>query len=382
MRQRILYVISNAAYFGTHYLALAKKAQKSGYEVAVAIGIEKGDASVEKAYGVIQQAGISVFPLKFFQRDSLSFRNALKSFSELKRIYRQYDPVITHHISLKLGILGSLAAYFAKVPIAINTLGGLGYIFTDYADLKPSEKKFKQLWQFLIKSILKFIGRRAHFIVQNHDDKAIIASLCRHVHLVPGAGVSLKDFPSSPLPSHPPFYVVCLARLIKEKGIDEFVQAAAILKEKIGDGIEFILYGTPDPSNPQSFTAKDIEKWQKIVHWRGFCDYVAKAYQESHIVVLPSYREGLPKSLLEAASCARAIVTTDVPGCRDVVIHDHNGLHVPIRNAKALADAIESLIANPSLCAHMGRMGRIHVEKSFTDVFIFQKILSLYAQLS
>jgi glycosyltransferase involved in cell wall biosynthesis len=167
--------------------------------------------------------------------------------------------------------------------------------------------------------------------------------------------------------------------MLWDKGIEEFVKAAKILKEKKIDAT-FLLYGTPDPENPTSIPEDRIQSWQDagIIIWKKHCEDVAKAYADCHIAVLPSYREGLPKSLLEAASCGRPIVTTDVPGCREVVIHGENGLLVEAQNSIALAESLMVLCENKALRERMGEAGRKRVEQFFRDKLIHEETIKLY----
>lgn len=376
MKHRILYITSSDSYFCSHRMALAKQASEEGYEVAVATV-----CSGLKEY--IQQNGIRVFSLNhYLKKASFSILNIYRFLKELKKIYHTFKPNIVHHIALKITILGSFVAIFCKIPVVVNTLGGLGYIFTKNPKAAIFERCYKIFLRFIISGSLYFLGKKNNvfFIVQNDEDMKFLEKFSPRIHLVPGSGVSIKKYPLTKLPPYPPIVVICVSRLLREKGIYEFAEAAKILNNK---DVEFVLYGAPDPENPSSLTKEEINVWvnQGFIKWEGFCSDVAKAYRTAHIAVLPSYREGFPKSLLEAASCGRPIVTTDIPGCNDMVINEKNGLLVPVGDGRALAEAIKRLAQNPELMCQMGQAGRKRVETFFSDTIINLATLKLYKKL-
>lgn len=372
----LLFLIGEDSAFCSHRLNLGKAALKAGFKVAIATRCHHHAEQ-------ISNAGIDVFPLQHFTRGGLNPWQQFLSLKELYKIYKHVKPDIVHHVALKPVIFGTLIARLTRVPKIINALGGLGYLFIP--DQKKSNFK-KNALRLLVCQFLKrlFSKPNVTLILQNQDDinslkKFNCITPSTKISLIRGAGVNMVDFPVTPMPPAPPVIIACVSRMLWDKGIGELVKAAKRLREK-NISFQILLWGTPDPQNPATITEPELKAWHDsgIIVWKGFCSDVAKAYQECHIAVLPSYREGLPKSLLEAASCARPIITTDVPGCREVVQHNVNGLLVPVRNEKALADALELLIQDEALRLKMGLEGRKRVELYFEESIIHEQTLALY----
>jgi glycosyltransferase involved in cell wall biosynthesis len=219
-------------------------------------------------------------------------------------------------------------------------------------------------------------------IFQNPDDRDILLSLGAlgkaDPYIIRGSGVVLCEYPYLPEPEEEKFVVVMAARLLRDKGVFEFVEAARLLRNR-GLCVQMRLIGSPDPGNPTSVTQRDVENWRQegVVELLGFRRDVAAQYAAANIVCLPSYREGLPKSLVEAAACGRAVVTTDVPGCRDAIFPSETGLLVPVKNAKDVADAIQKLVEEPALRHQMGAAGR----KLAEDAFAIEKIVELHINI-
>ncbi len=385
-QKKLLFLVSEDSYFCSHRLSLGKAALKAGFKVAIATRCHNHAEQ-------IQRIGIEVFPLKNFTRTGLNPFRQLCLIWELYQIYKTYKPHIVHHVAIKPVILGSLIARLCGVPKIINALGGLGYLFTDVEDPTKEQTKKQGKSKFIKKLLLRqgvsysfkkiFSQANSILILQNQDDlETLIKKKCvstKQVRIIRGAGISTEDFPMLPFPPSQPIIITCVSRMLWDKGIGELVKAAQILQEK-NYPIQVILYGTPDPENPASIPLWQLHAWetQKTITWKGHCSNVASAYANCHIAVLPSYREGLPKSLLEAASCGRPIVTTDVPGCRDVVINGDNGFLVPAKDSMALADALILLSQNEALRISMGKKGRERVETFFRDAIIHQQTLALY----
>ncbi len=367
--KKILFLVSEDSYFCSHRLNLGRAAQKAGYEVAVATKITKHQKK-------IQAAGITIFPLKHFTRAGLNPIRQCLLLLELRKIYKTYKPDIVHQVAMKPVILGSLVALWCRVPVIINALGGLGYLFISKRGVLRALTC--KLFSFI------FSRRNTKLILQNEDDlNTLVKEHCisdlKKISIIRGAGIDTKAFPLTAFPDEPPVIIACITRLLWDKGIGELVAAAKILQEK-NIAAKVILYGLPDPENPASITREQVRKWHDagVITWQGHCDNVAQAYTNCHIAVLPSYREGLPKTLLEAASCGRPIVTTDVPGCREVVKDGENGLLVPAKDSTALANALITLSQNKTLRTQMGRAGSMRVEHYFADKHIHEQILSLY----
>ena len=227
--------------------------------------------------------------------------------------------------------------------------------------------------------------KKSYILFQNPDDRALFTQYKiiypKHAFIIKGSGVDLQQFNSTPIPKGQ-IKVILIARMLWDKGIREFVDAATIL-HKQGVIAEFILVGSVDPGNPKSILTEQLKQWHSdgVVNWLGEQSNIAQLLIESHIVVLPSYREGLPKSLIEAAAAGRAIVTTDVPGCREVVQDGENGFLVPVRDAKELAAAIKKLINNPGLLITMGKKSRLIAEQEFSIDQVVSKTLGIYSKI-
>lgn len=384
---KLLYLVSDDRYFCSHRLSLARAAVEKGYQVAVATRCTEKDRSHYQS--LIEQQGIRVYPLQHFNRAGLHPWRQMKTLFELIRIYRDFKPDVVHHVAVKPVLLGSFVAQWCKIPKIINALGGLGYLFTETSSDLPLLQKIKKMFLFsFVCKCYRWAFSRPNTIVllQNQDDKTVLIQQgcvkTNKVVIIPGSGIDTNAYPITSPPSSPPVIVSCISRMLWDKGIGELVTAAKILKsysQKLS--IKVLLYGMPDPENPASISKETLEKWhaEGYIEWRGFCDNVAKAYQECHIAVLPSYREGLPKSLLEAASCGRPIITTDVPGCREVVKEGENGMLVPVRDAERLADRIRILAQDEVLRIKMGELGRKRIEDYFSNESIHGDILSLYS---
>jgi len=374
-QKKILYFVSEADYFCSHRLHIALAALKASYQVALIANCNT--AAQQK----LEALGIRVFPLKYFKRSSLNPLHQIRSLLEIYCIYKRYKPHIVHQVALKPVIFGSWIASICGVPRVINALPGLGYLFTE------GGRFLKNMSQWLVLRIFKNIFSAPHstLILQNIDDQHYLIQQAalrpEQSVIIPGAGVNVNHYQVAPFPPTPPVRIVCVARLLWHKGIGELAKAAGLL-QAAGHPCEVILYGIPDPANPSSIPEATLKAWEQagLLRWAGHCGDVASAYANAHIAVLPSYREGLPKSLLEAASCGRPIVTSDVPGCRAIVQDEENGFLVPAHDAEALAKALTRLIADPFLRTRMGFAGRKRVEASFAEQSVQEKTLALYCE--
>lgn len=374
--RKLIYVVTEDWYFCSHRLSLAKEAVKQGYDVIVITQSSTCEALIEKS-------GIRLIPIKFKR----SGRNILKDFMTMRtllKIYQIEKPEIIHHISLKPSLYGSLMAilYCRKQSLqVVNTLTGLGYIFT-------SNKQTVRLLRFVIALLLRFVfsQKNSHLILQNRDDMSFLISSNianeDKVSLIRGSGVDVDVF-NLKKSERTTINIFLVARMLKDKGVEEFVAAASQLKISNGN-VRFILIGDSDIENPSAIRIKSLEKWvsEGMIEWWGKCDDMENIYQHADIVVLPSYREGLPKVLLEAAACGLPIVATDVPGCREIVQDGINGILVPVKNSDALAIAIKKLIDEPELRESMGVKGRELVEKEFSQDKVIKETLALYEKIS
>ncbi len=368
---RLLFLVTEDWYFCSHRLPLACAARDAGFDVAVATRVT--------AHGErIRAAGLRLIPLRLRRSGRNPWRE-LMAIAEITRLYRAEKPDIVHHVALKPVLYGSLAARIAAIPSVVNALAGMGYVFT-------SGKLSARLLRPLVTLAFRLLLKRGRIILQNPDDRAALlkagVALPEQITLIRGSGVDTAHFTPVPEPDAAVPLVVLPARMLWDKGVGEFVAAAHMLRDE-GLAARFMLAGERDPDNPAAIPAAQLEIWRAagIVEWSGRQEDMARLLAQSHIVCLPSYREGLPKALLEAAASGRAIVATDVPGCREAVRHGVNGLLVPARDAAALADALRRLILDPALRREFGQRGRARAEKEFSVEKITAETLALYREL-
>ena len=374
--KRLLIVVNTLGFFLSHRLAIAIAARDSGYEVHVA-GTEAGtDIDVIEGHGFTAHR----LPLA---RSSLSPFRELASVRTLHDLYRRLRPSIVHHVTIKPVLYGTMVARMARVPAVVNAIAGLGHVFVDEPGLKGAAG------QFAIRQAYRRILRHPNMriIFQNADDQTLFRASeigrSDQYRLISGSGVELDLFRSTP-ESPAPLLVILPARMLYAKGVGDFVSAAAMLRNE-GSTARFALVGDCDPGNPSSVPREVITKWVEtgVVEWWGYRSDMQEVMRQSHVVCLPSYyREGLPKALIEAASSSRPIVTTDTPGCRDVVSHGENGFLVPPRDVPALADALRTLLADADLRQKMGRCGRSRAEDQFSIQSIVKEHLDLYQELT
>lgn len=301
----------------------------------------------------------------------------------LRGVFRREQPDLVHSFTIKCAVYGSLAARAAGVPARVNAVAGLGYVF-----ISPSLRA--RLLRPAVKTLLRAAlgGAGARLILQNPDDVALFehAALvdASAVRLVRGSGVDCSRFVAALRQRAPgaPMRVLLAARLLWDKGMGEFIAAARQLKAQ-GRPIRFLVAGTPDPGNPASIDEAQVRAWvdEGLIEWLGHVQDMPSLFASVDVTVLPSYREGLPKSLIEAAACALPLITTDVPGCREVVTHERDGLLVPVRDADALATAIVRLHDDPDLAARLGRAARDKAMREFDERVVIAKTLAVYQSL-
>jgi glycosyltransferase involved in cell wall biosynthesis len=372
-RKKLLFFISEDWYFWSHRLSIAKAVRDSGWDVAITTRISNLKEDILKE-------NIKIFKLKQFKRRIQSPLKEFKSLLELLIIYRTFRPNIVHHVALKPVIYGTIAARLAGVDSIVNALAGLGFLFT-------SEGKNILFFKRAVLLLLRFLfnSRKVQLIIQNTDDLNLMLShnvvRKEQIVLIPGSGVDTQTFKPCPELSGLPV-VLLPSRMLWDKGVKEFVQAANLLNSD-GRMARFVLVGAPDQENPASITSDLIKKWESdgVIEWWGYRSDMTEVYSKSHIVCLPSYREGLPKVLLEAAATCRPIITTNTQGCKDVVCHGVNGFLVPVRNTEALVGALRTLLNNPTLRSSMGMRGRELVKNKFSQEKIVDKTIELYNTL-
>jgi len=373
-KKKLVFLVTELGYFCSHRLPLALAAQEAGFEVTVVANCQKRPALSRFEP---QLKGLHLYHLPFDRSRLNPFREA-KTLWQLWKAYRRIRPDIVHQVAFKPIVYGTLCARLLGIPRIVNALGGLGYLFTHQSVKSAVIKPFIALaFRILLNH------RRCVLILQNSDDVELMAPLVgRHtIRLIRGAGVNLDQFHPVEEPS-PPLKAVMASRLLWSKGIGELVEAARLLKGE-GVSLEVQVAGDPDPHNPASVPPETMAAWKKenVVTWLGACTDIAALYNQAHIAVLPSYyREGIPKALLEAAACGKPIVTTDAPGCREVVVSGENGLLVPPRDAVALAKALKTLVDYPDLRIRMGKLSRRKAEEEFAEEKVISQTLLIYTQ--
>lgn len=370
--KRLVFVVNNPAFFVSHRLSLARAAVRAGYDVHVAA--PPGD-------GIDEIRGVSAtFHTLRMRRGLRSPTTELQSIFELVRLYTRLRPDIVHHLTAKPILWGGAAARLSPVPAVVHAITGLGHLFSD-------EGLGAELMRRVV--LHGYRAACAHpnacVIFQNPDD---LAELLRHevlskaqAVLIPGSGVDAQLFSPSPEPDGDPVCVLP-ARLLYSKGLREFADAARRLKAE-GLRARFALVGPPDPENPSAISMSELNVWLSAQHleWWGEEQDMAGLFRRVHVVCLPSYREGAPRVLLEAAASGRAIVTTDVPGCREIVEHERHGILVPARDPVRLAEALRRLLESPEDRAKFGRAARDRILDGFTDVQVAERTLAVYDRL-
>ncbi|MEW6291342.1 MAG: glycosyltransferase family 4 protein [Thermodesulfobacteriota bacterium] len=370
---KLLFFVTEDWYFCSHRLPLAVAASNAGYEVVV---VTREDKHGDK----IRAANLKLIPINFRRRGANPFREII-FIRHLISLYQQEQPDIVHHIALKPVLYGALAARLVRVPCVVNALAGLGYLFSS------RQWKAKFLRPFVEKAFRILLNRRnSRTILQNPDDAVSLVhrGVVRkeRVALIRGSGVDLKTFFPVPEPEQVPI-VLLASRMLWDKGVGEFVKAAAVINEN-GIKARFVLVGVSDPENPASVPNTQLQKWHAdgVIEWWGHQENMPPIFAVSNICCLPtSYGEGVPKVLIEAASCGRAIVTTDAPGCREIVKNGENGFLVPIGNPVALVDALRRLIVEPNLRVQMGMRGREIAEADFSIEKVTSQTLDVYKDL-
>lgn len=364
---RLLYVVTEDWYFLSHRLPMARAARDAGFDVHVATRVSEGAAA-------IRAEGFTLHPVPFV-RGKLSPRGTLATIRSLCDIHRRIAPDIVHHVSLQSAVLGSFAA-FGRPARGIHALTGLGYTFTS-GGLKTL------LLRPAIGLLLRVLFNRSRqtALVQNPDDREGLLKIgiaATRIVTIPGSGVDTGKL--NPMPQPPePVTMAFVGRLLTDKGIRLLIEAHRLLRQR-GIGVDLLIAGTPDPANPASLSPDEAEALGREpgVTWLGHVRDIGGLWARAHIAVLPSRREGLPKSLLEAAACGRAMIATDVPGCREVVRPGESGLLVPYGDAAALADAIATLAASPGLRAQYGAAARRLAVERFSADAIGRQTVDLY----
>jgi glycosyltransferase involved in cell wall biosynthesis len=369
--RRLLYVANEDFAFLRNRLPMARAAREAGFEVHVATRVNKGA-------GAIAAEGFILHPIPF-QRGGLSPFAAFPTILALWRIENEIKPQLVHHSGLQCCVYGSVAAFGRKFS-KVNAITGLGYIFTSAT---WRTRLLKQSMRWLLPALLN--RRRSVVLVQNPDDRSALYDLGikrQRMVLIPGSGVDTDALQPLPEPEGPITFGFA-GRLLTDKGIRALVAAQTILRNQ-GQDANLIIAGNLDPANPASVSQEEVEEWNRRpgITWLGHIEDIVSLWRSCHLAVLPSHREGLPVSLLEAAACGRPMIATDAPGCREIVIEDQTGLLVPIEDPTALAQAIMRLAGSPELRARYGKAARQLVVDRLSAKIIGNAIVQLYDQLT
>lgn len=368
----ILYVVNNVNFFLLHRLSLAIEARENGFFVHVA-------APNECKTDVLKKHGFQFHKISMGRRTLAPWKE-IKSIYSLYSLYKLVQPDLVHHLTIKPVVYGSLVArLLPRKPHIVNAITGMGYVF-----IREDTVSYFLYWVVMAIYRLAFRLKDHVVIFENIDDLTFFLRkhlvLEANAVLIRGVGVDTSQFSFLPEHSDPPI-VMMASRLLWDKGIGEFIEAASILK---GEGLRarFILVGDVDPGNPRTVTKKNVNAWLQsgLVDWWGHCHNMSEVLSKANVICLPSYREGVPRILIEASSCGRALISTDVPGCREIVKNGWNGILVPVKDGRKLADAIRKLVLDPDLRRKMGQRGREFVKSDFSEEIVLGKTLAVYEQ--
>jgi len=370
MPPKLVYLVTEDWYFVSHRLPMARAAQRAGFEVHVATRVAEHGAAIERE-------GFTLHPLSW-ERGSLDPLHLIGTIAQVRSVYRKLRPSLAHHVALAPTVVGSLAATGLGFPY-VNALAGLGFAFTSHSARARATR-------FVLTGLLRALLRRsrATALVQNPDDRKMLQTLgvpAEKIALIPGSGVDIDKLRPLHEPP-PPITIGFVGRLLYDKGVAALIAAHELLQQR-GLALELLIAGDADPANPASIPHALLADWKarKGIKFLGHVGDVQDVWRGAHIAVLPSRREGLPLSLLEAAACGRPLIATDVPGCREIARPNVNALLVPPDDPPALADAIARLAMDADLRVRFGAAGRRLVENEFSGARIGEEIVTLYRRL-
>ncbi|MFP8843613.1 glycosyltransferase family 4 protein [Shewanella baltica] len=375
MNKNLIFIVNVDWFFVSHRLPIALKAISEGYNVTIACHFTTHRCEIE-------EMGLKTIEVPF-NRSGSSFFNEIKTLFLLRRIIRSEKPSIVHAVTIKPVLYSGLVLKTLRDKISfVAAISGLGYVFTaDNLRAKLTRRIASLFYKVSLSHDKKIV------IFQNSSDESILTSVANikaeQKVLIKGSGADLKTYNYTQENCSQNIKVVMACRLLREKGVYEFVEAARQVKKRFPES-KFLLVGAPDLDNPNTVTQHEIEQWveENLIIYLGQRTDIPSIFSDSNIVCLPSfYGEGVPKVLIEAAACGRAIVTTDNPGCRDAVKNGITGLCVPVKDANALAAAIIKLIESPKLRQEMGASARIFAENEFDVQAVVDKHLKIYQHL-
>ena len=375
MNKKILFVVNELNFFLSHRLSIAKEASKKGYLVHLAIE--------NKKLTKVENEHLKDFQIHNYHvsRSNLNVIFEIYTFISLFLLIKRINPQLVHLITMKPIIYGGIINRILNIKSQVISVTGMGYIFINKKKLRI------KLLNFIVKNLLKFAinHKNQKIIVQNNSDLHEFLRIKKisnkNFILIPGSGVNLNLFNYVP-ENEKNNLIIMVCRLLKDKGVYEFIEAEKKIRNK-NIKARFWLVGNIDPSNPSSLSSKDIEKIKEDskVKFLGFRKDISRLYKYSNIAVLTSYREGFPKSLIEASACGRPIITTDVPGCRDSIINNVTGILINKKNSQQLCDAIELLLKNDTLRKKMGYQARINAENKYNINDVISKHMEIYNNL-
>ena len=378
LQKKILFNITEDWFFLSHFLSRALSAQKDGFEIYVCCN----ETNKKK---IIENYGINFITLPY-SRPNINPFYELYILIRLIFVVVKVKPDIVHNVALKPIIQGTFASWLLNIKSVVNAPVGMGYVFISKSLKAKLLKPILVLFLRIFLNPHKGINKKGKVIFENNDDlnyfKSLKAVDSTHACVISGAGVQIdKTFSKRKIKNKVPI-VVLIARMLKDKGIYEFFEAFQLLKNKKVK-CQFVLVGDVDPLNPASIKRSTLQKWKvdKEIKWLGWIDDIQKVLLETDILCLPSYREGLPKALVEGAAASLPLVATDTVGCREVVIDGYNGFLVPIKDSKKLAEAIEKLVLDSSLRKLMGRESFKMANSKFSSSKINSLTLKVYNEL-
>ena len=369
---KLLMVVNHDWFFLSHRKAIAVAALNEGWDVTI-VTCNTG------RFDDIRALGLKAIDLPI-NATGKNLVEEMRTFRFLRKLYRKEKPDVVHHVGLKNILWGGLAAKLTGIRGVVNAVSGLGVMFS-------GEKK--SLMAGGVMAVMRYSHRRKgiRVIFQNHEDEALF--LKSHITqkensvLIKGSGVDLNEFSFTPDPGGSPIKVMFTARMLREKGVVVLAKAAEMLRAEYENKVVFMLCGKLS-DNPKAMKKEEVEALcdGKYIQWLGHRDDVKELLKQCHIMAFPSYyREGVPKSLIEATAIGRPIVTTNSIGCKDTVDDGVNGFLIPVKDSKALAEKLRVLIEDPQLRAKMGEASRRKAEKEFSIETVIEKHLATYASL-
>jgi len=369
---KLHFVVNEDWAFFSHFFERAIAAQSAGYNVGIS-------AHCGEKKAVLEGAGFTLYPHDISRSGTNPFIE-IQNLLAMVKVFRKSSPDIIHLIALKPIVIGAIAArIYGKAQVVCAPIG-MGYLFSSN-DRKA--RLLQPLVRFVLRRLLNF--KNTQVIIENDEDCASLISgnyvKKSNIQVIKGAGVDLSLYRA--IPENLDTQVVTMfARVLRDKGVLDFVEAAKIVHHKFPNAI-FQLVGDCDLGNPTSFSEHEVHSWEASgsIKWLGYRADVPELLVASNIVCLPSYREGLPKTLIEACAAQRAIVATDVTGCREVVAHESNGLLVPVRNPERLAEAISQLLGDPVQRTTFAKNGRVRAETEFASSIVIEQTLAVYKKV-